>query len=481
MEIKLGDRLRIKNYLLAKKGDDDIGGDRTALTAAVSSVMLGEDMAQLLATMIKQRDQPQPAAAITAPHRRTAAEEAGVVCSLSNCGDEDPCGPLNKVFDGVSDCAECGTKKYSANNLFGCACEYSCSVAQPEPASGTAGTSASTASTDVDAASANVEGASLWIEEGSLAFGPQADKALSDGPTGIHANTNLTLEGALTAQSVTVSGAFKLGQPGDEACTSANDDGVLRWDPEKKKVEVCSASKWKSLAPGSPNTCLDVLAMGDTADGIYEVKPNPLAATVSVFCDMTTNGGGWTQIEYLHSDAEGKKDAYSSVFSSATMGNLGAGSYKINVPPFLAHATELRLSQPANCYPDSEAPGDSRTSSAWGDDVVCEITAGMKQAMQNEKGEPKGTTHDLKCYRIDGDARTLSSTAIKFQYVTYEGLSWGGTTVPHLCIGQSGGNLNYVPDGVCLWKNADSTVGAYSDMTGTNAGDRCKSIAFWLR
>lgn len=46
----------------------------------------------------------------------------------------------------------------------------------------------------------------------------------------------------------------------------------------------------------APNCAAIKAAAPTSADGIYTVLPDPAGKKVSVFCDMTTDGGGWTKI-----------------------------------------------------------------------------------------------------------------------------------------------------------------------------------------
>ncbi|XP_047485276.1 uncharacterized protein LOC125036594 [Penaeus chinensis] len=54
----------------------------------------------------------------------------------------------------------------------------------------------------------------------------------------------------------------------------------------------------KNLAKnnGPPRNCYDLLKAGSTRDGVYKIFPKGAGEGVEVWCDQTSEGGGWTQV-----------------------------------------------------------------------------------------------------------------------------------------------------------------------------------------
>jgi hypothetical protein len=97
------------------------------------------------------------------------------------------------------------------------------------------------------------------------------------------------------------------GQPDlSNHCISSQTRTTGKWKTEPCGTENCFicetylSSLSSSTTPTSPTTtmtsktdCLDYLKSGATTDGIYFIQPAG-SAPFNVYCDMTTDGGGWT-------------------------------------------------------------------------------------------------------------------------------------------------------------------------------------------
>ena len=218
-------------------------------------------------------------------------------------------------------------------------------------------------------------------------------------------------------------------------------------------------------------SCVDILNIGRSlGSDVYLIDPDGYGTGVSpfdVYCDMSTDNGGWTQIVYVQAgEAEGYSHDYASVFSGTVRGVMGAGSYKLDSTDLLQAATELRYSEPSSMVPDSQLD-------YWLHDYSCEISNDVLSKINNP-----GFMNQIPAAVTCSDINTglPASNAV---YLNYQGWNscWTG---PRLWIGTvSGANYHgdYCVGCVSTWK-CDATIsGVYSGPSNNYN----TSVAFWLR
>jgi len=181
---------------------------------------------------------------------------------------------------------------------------------------------------------------------------------------------------------------------------------------------------------------------------------------------MTTDGGGWAQIQYLTTDTEGYNRGYASVFDSDTLGTEGSGSFKIDSADMIQVATHLRYSIPSSHI------SNSRTDT-WGIDFSCEITSSVREKAMNP-GSSNQVPADIQCTNIATGA--VSAKAIKFNYQHWTGC-WYGPRM-WICDEATAPSYhgNYDTECIVTWKCDDTSSGVYNAN-----GVSSNSAAFWLK
>ena len=90
-----------------------------------------------------------------------------------------------------------------------------------------------------------------------------------------------------------------------EECDGVDNDGDGLVDEELPLTWWYPDADGDGFGAGAGSSCASLLAEGATEDGVYEIWPDSLDGPgLGVYCDMTTDGGGWTRVFY-HDIADG--------------------------------------------------------------------------------------------------------------------------------------------------------------------------------
>jgi uncharacterized repeat protein (TIGR02543 family) len=112
---------------------------------------------------------------------------------------------------------------------------------------------------------------------------------------------------------------------------------------------MSSATNWNRTANTTlyaywirPQSCLSLLQSGTTSSGVYNLDPDGNGVYDQVYCDMTTDGGGWTLVSSSNYPVDDLAQGYSTQLTTLSPSNSMSGIWN-GMRPRLGNTSDIRF------------------------------------------------------------------------------------------------------------------------------------------
>ncbi len=181
-------------------------------------------------------------------------------------------------------------------------------------------------------------------------------------------------------------------------------------------------------------SCRSLLAMGNTTDGIYSIDPDGAGpiGSLNVYCDITTDGGGWTlvgrSISGGASTSFGWKSATGSPSDDANVYSVNVGGNSIGFSEMLFGSRGAGKAWGANVFKHVDLPKDF--VSAYGtSELVMGLPAVVIGAGPMNMASRIGYTNQTSTFWFRDQSGMASTYGLKpFYFQSHPGppAGWGG-------------------------------------------------------
>jgi hypothetical protein len=236
----------------------------------------------------------------------------------------------------------------------------------------------------------------------------------ADGTLHVKAGDFVEASNGAISGGLTLGGLLALQKTDKPPVCDAKIAGSLYFDPSKAAFYGCDGKDWNAFGKPTPGgssanpgkACLELFTLGVKQDGLYWIDPNGgnTADSFQVYCDMQTDGGGWTLLAKTLNNlglSGAEQDAIRkgtwTAYSSNGYGDPAPASKIYWLP--LQRWHDLTAAYPANVFriktggPESRVANLTIANAANGHAWNWASTIGGYDGIADTRGK-KFTTHD---------------------------------------------------------------------------------------
>lgn len=229
--------------------------------------------------------------------------------------------------------------------------------------------------------------------------------------------SNDQLPTAISADSITSSSFVQLG--GSTLTCDGKSAGAVRHNSTTNRVEACLTGGWVPLAieqgtVANPATsCAELYEDGVRASGAYWFDPDGSGTPYQTYCDMETDGGGWTLVLKVDDSNPAELRYAGALWTSEALLNEDDFAYTPGVAK-LESFNDVPFQTMRACFPSQGNYCFSHTLAGPQDSALASFSAGTDE-VQGHPGINTGWSTQPNCKRFGVNPDT-GGRKVRFGY-----------------------------------------------------------------